>query len=300
MTFEFVSPVDHRPLRHVEDSLVSIDVDEHFPVVDGIPHLIAPGRRAAIDRFSQDYAAVRAAEGRRGETAEYYRALPYQDLSGRFPEQWARRAATFDLLVAELGSAPLTIVDAGAGNGWMASRLTKLGHEVLALDVNVDADDGLAARVHHECEFEVVRAEISATPLRDATVDVVVLNAAAHYVDLRDVVAEARRIVRADGRLVIADSPVYRDPMAGRAMVEEMAANIRSLGVEPAEPDGPGFLTEDDLRRAGLPWRHLGVESGGALRSLRRKLAQMRAGRELAEMPLLVATIDESTAREVA
>lgn len=289
MSFELVSPVDRRRLARVGDVLVTDDGAQRYPIVDGIAHLIRPDRLAEVDAFARDYAAVRRAEGRRSETPDYYRALPFDDLTGAFSEQWQRRARGYVALLEVLGEDPVDVVDAGAGNCWMAARLTARGHRVLAVDVSVDAGDGLGARHHHDEEFDVARAEITALPLADGTVDAVVANAAAHYVPLLDLVAEAERVLRPGGRLVIVDSPVYRDRDAGCAMVEDMRRHITELGVDAARHDGPGFLLERELEGTGLRWRRVDLD-GGRLAGLRRAVAGRRAGRELATMPLLVAT----------
>ncbi len=290
MTFELVSPFDHQPLRRVDDVLATVDGRQRYEIVDDIPQLIVPDRVEAVRRFADDYAAVRTAEGRRSATADYYRALPHEDLSGNFCAQWQRRARTYGLLTSLLGPRPLKVIDAGAGNCWLSARLTALGHRLIAVDVNDHADDGLRANVHYPESFQVARSEITALPLAAESADVMVLNAAAHYLALGDVVAEASRVLGPGGRLIVADSPVYRNARSGQAMIEEMAEHLRSLGVEPAAHEGPGYLTEEDLDRSGLAWARTDVE-GGRVRALRRRVASARAGRELATMPLLVATV---------
>ena len=49
----------------------------------GIMRALAPDRRGFYSRFTEDYGAIRKAEGRGSNSREYYLALPYQDLSER-------------------------------------------------------------------------------------------------------------------------------------------------------------------------------------------------------------------------
>jgi len=296
MSTTFVSPVDRVPLTvsDADGSLVSDDGAQRFSVVDNVPHLVRPERIVAVDEFTKAYGAVRAAEGRASPDGGYYRSLPHVDTSGKFTDQWGARARTYELLQHEIGAAPLRIVDAGAGNCWLAARLVSLGHSVVALDVNVDSADGLGAHVHYRESFDVARAELGSIPLPSGSRDVVVFNASAHYLVLDEVVSEAVRVLCPGGRIMIADSPLYADSDAGETMLREMSDYILSLGVKPARYEGPGYITDDALLASGVGWRHV-VSETGTIRKLRDRLARCRAGRELARMPLLVAVVSTDT-----
>jgi hypothetical protein len=69
---------------------------------DGIVRALAPGRRAYYERFLDDYSTIRNAEGRGSVDREYYKALPYRDLSGKNSEQWRIRACTYRYLESNL------------------------------------------------------------------------------------------------------------------------------------------------------------------------------------------------------
>jgi len=290
--FDFVSPIDRQELHLSNDNLASADGSQQFDIVDDIAHLIRPDRVAVVNAFADAYAAVRVAEGRGSQTSHYYRGLPYSDLSGNFVDQWAQRAKSYELLVSEIGSTPLDIVDAGSGNCWLAARLASKGHNVVALDVNVDASDGLGARIHYEQWFEVARAELTAMPIADSSVDVVVFNASAHYLCFDALSLEAERVLRPGGRILIADSPLYADASAGDAMVSEMGDYIAGLGVVPAAYEGPGYLTEAIVLSSPHEWSVANTDQNATvIGRLRGRLATRRTGRELARMPLLMATI---------
>jgi SAM-dependent methyltransferase len=184
--------------------------------------------KAAAARFRADYAAHRAAEGR-GHTGAELAALPYLE-SGPLAKQWAVRARTFDAFVrrvlrplaAERGS--LSVLDLGAGNGWLCRRAALEGHSAVAVDVRDDDVDGLGAARGFPAGagFHRVAASFHALPFRPATFDITIFNASLHYaLDLGDVLAQAARTVKPGGRLAVLDSPFYARDEQGVAMVEE-------------------------------------------------------------------------------
>jgi len=179
---------------------------------------------SARQRFLADYTSIRHAEGRGSADAAYYLALPYRDITGRLQDQWAHRAKSYDHFVRsvlEPDGRPLKIADLGAGNCWMSYRLALRGHYPVAIDILDDPLDGLAAGRHYQQQtpFARLRAEFDDLPIAAHSLDLVIFNASIHYsTDYRRTLAEARRCLRADGRFVIVDSPVYRHREHGEMM----------------------------------------------------------------------------------
>src|SRR5512134_1900412 len=66
---------------------------------DGIWRFLLPEGEAHYKRFIADYESVRRSEGRGSTSANYYRALPFKDLSGHHKADWRIRARTFKVLV---------------------------------------------------------------------------------------------------------------------------------------------------------------------------------------------------------
>ena len=102
---------------------------------------------AALTRFARDYAAHRQAEGR-GHSTDELLSLPYLR-TGPLARQWSVRARSFEAFrrfaaskAARLGR-PLSLLDLGAGNGWLSYRLSLDGHNAIALDIRDDDVDGL-------------------------------------------------------------------------------------------------------------------------------------------------------------
>jgi SAM-dependent methyltransferase len=223
--------------------------------------------------FAAQYAGHRAAEGR-GYTGTDLASLPYLR-SGPFARQWTVRARSFEAFdrtligptAARLGR-PLSVVDLGAGNGWLSYRLAKAGHPTIALDIRDDHVDGLGAagRLAALADGRMRRcvASFEDIPLGAASQDMAVFNASLHYaLDLEHALREAARVVRPGGLLVILDSPFYRHESLGAALVAEKRAQSAERFGERAEallaPPFIEFLTRERLLAAsegsGLAWK---------------------------------------------
>lgn len=224
--------------------------------------------------FRQAYAEQRASEGRSYRGSDLL-ALPYLQ-RGPTARQWRVRARTFDAFLrhvvlpeAARTPVPLAIADLGAGNGWLSHRLAGLGHRTVAVDVRVDAIDGLGAAEHFLARgsaFERVQASFDDLPFAANAFDIAVFNASLHYaVDLKAVVAEAARVVRPWGTIAVLDSPFYATEEDGAAMVAEKQAGAAAqfgdrAGVLLSVPFIE-YLTAGRLAAAsdGLTWRRLRV-----------------------------------------
>jgi SAM-dependent methyltransferase len=225
-------------------------------------------------RFRAAYARHRAAEGRGAGGDSELLALPYQRI-GPWARHWAVRARTYRRFLArvvaprarEVGH-PLSVLDLGAGNGWLCYRLARDGHHPAALDWRRDTVDGLGAAAgygpHLPALFPRIAASFEAIPLADRRFDIVVFNAAIHYaVDLARTMAEAARVCAGGGRIVILDSPCYAREEDGAVMVaEKRQAMAREAGDSAADLlalPAIEYLTRERLQRAsattGLAWR---------------------------------------------
>lgn len=95
----------------------------------------------------------------------------------------------------------LAILDIGCGDGRLAEALIKQGHTVTGLDINETAIDQAEKR-----GLKVVRADLEKTwPVDSARYDIVLmLDVLEHVVDQNHLLAESRRVLKVDGRLIIA------------------------------------------------------------------------------------------------
>lgn len=97
-----------------------------------------------------------------------------------------------------LGTAPLRVLDLGAGTGLLTRTLVAAGHEVLA----VEPDERMAAVLTSalpQARFEAGTAE--RLPLPDGTVDAVVCGQAFHWFDPSHALPEIHRVLRPGGVL---------------------------------------------------------------------------------------------------
>jgi SAM-dependent methyltransferase len=272
-----------------------------YPRRDGIWHFLSPEQAAAFEQFEREYLTVRRGEGWGSEQPEYYRALPWQDLSGQFVGLWRIRAQSFltllqNIVVPREGPRPLTVLDLGAGNGWLAYRLAQRGHHVAAVDILTDARDGLGAWHAYDAAFTPVQAAFDDLPLADHQADLAVFNGSLHYsADYVRSLREALRVLRRDGLIVVLDSPWYGDPRSGAGMVREREARFRrAYGFTSSGIDSEHFLTPSRLNALNsalqIRWRVLWPRRGWAW-LLRPWLARARGHREPARFPVIVGSV---------
>ena len=274
-----------------------------LPLEGGVWRMLTAERAARYRRFLHEYGTIRRAEGRGGDDPAWYRALPFEDRSGTLSDQWRIRAGSYRALLARVveplereRGRPLDVVDVGAGNGWLSYRLAQRGHRALALDLGDDERDGLGAHGRYAdggpSPFTPVQADFDRLPLADGCADLVVFNASLHYAtDIADTLAEAARVVRADGRVIVLDSPVYRAAESGRRMVVEREASFRERYGFPSNAlASESWFTAERLTEAGagaglawtvhLPWH-------GVRWALRPWIARARRRREPSSFWLL-------------
>jgi ubiquinone/menaquinone biosynthesis C-methylase UbiE len=221
---------------------------------------------AARHRFLDDYLRIRRAEGRGSDDPAYYLALPYRDLNGKLQSQWAMRGRTYQYFEKHLlPPAPARILDLGAGCGWMSYRLALRGHRPVAVDLLTDDRDGLRAARHYADalgrplpKFE---AEFDRLPFASASFDLAVFNASLHYSsDYSRTLAEARRVLRRNARIIILDSPIYQLREHGELMRRERRQQF--LAQYGTESDHVGSIEYLDLatidtlaREHKIEWR---------------------------------------------
>jgi len=238
--------------------------------VDGIWRFLLPESEAHYTRFIADYEAVRRSEGRGSPSAGYYRALPFRDLSGRHPADWAIRARSFNVLVKNVLTRlqnplerSLKILDLGAGNGWLSNQLAAQGDRVIAVDLLINDQDGLGAWKHYEHSFTPVQAEFNHLPITDRFADSVMFNASFHYSEeYARTLTEALRVLSTEGLIVVLDSPVYRRGASGERMVQEREEQFKEkYGLASDNLQSENYLTYTRLkelaRDLNLKWKRV-------------------------------------------
>jgi ubiquinone/menaquinone biosynthesis C-methylase UbiE/uncharacterized protein YbaR (Trm112 family) len=286
--------------RNAADRLTCPQDGLEFWQVDGIWRFLLPESEAHYGRFIRDYEAVRRLEGRGGNSANYYRSLPFKDLNGRHSADWAIRARSFNVLVKNVLTRlqdplerSLKILDLGAGNGWLSNQLSAQGDRVLAVDLSVNEQDGLGAWKYYEHSFTPIQAEFNHLPVMDRFADAVIFNASFHYSEnYLETLKEALRVTSAKGLIVIMDSPVYRRGDSGEKMVAEREAQFREkYGFASDNLQSENYLTYARLdqlaKELNLTWKRI-TPFYGLRWSLRPLMAGLLRRREPAKFHLIV------------
>ncbi len=282
------------PLGESGGGLVCSRDEAFFATIAGVHRLLGHERQAELAAATAFYCRVRADEG--FKHSSQLPRVPRGHAQARIWKQRARHFARFMDWLARERAQGQAIVDVGAGCCWAAQRLAERGHHVAALDINLDAQDGLAA-VGEERDpgVERIEADMEFLPLSASCADVVLLNGALHFARCpQNVVAEARRILKPSGSLVILDSPLYRRSADGEAMVKKKRKDfLGRYGYAPCRDAAAGYFTVSELtrllERSGFEVRLVGWPS--RLREMGRDLIEtFRHGRRTARFPMVVAT----------
>lgn len=261
-----------------------------------------PEIRERSEAFAAEYRAVRQGEGRPRLEAEELRCLPWADPDAPFAWEWFIRATSYEALLDRViplfDGRRLAVLDLGAGPGWLSHRLAIEGHRPAAVDLSADPQWGLGAARHFDPvlprPFPRLQADFDHLPLAEGSADLVVFNAAFHYSpDYALTLAEALRVLAPGGRVVIMDSPIYREAASGERMVAARKADfLARFGFASDRLGSREFLHEAEIaalgRQLGLRWDRVEPRYGWAWR-LRRAYRRLRWGRESARFALLVA-----------
>ncbi len=260
--------------------------------------MLGEDRKELFREFVEQYEIVRTAEGRNVQSPEQLRALPFRDRSRKRPYEWHLRSRSYEALIGRVirplessSAAPLKILDVGSGLGWLAYRLALRGHDVAAIDLVINDFDGLGIHRHYGRAFASLQAEFERLPFLDRSVDLVLYNASFHYArDYATTLREALRVLSPAGRVVILDTPLYRDASSGTRMVRERdRAFEQRHGFHGTATES--FLTDDRLTElAGelaLRWE-LFEPWYGVRWWLKPWMARARGGREPARFKLLI------------
>jgi len=268
----------------------------------GIVHALLPERAAYFSRFIRDYEAIRASEGRGSKDDTYYLGLPYEDASGKNPEQWRIRAKSFECLTQKvLPHIPLgsKVLDIGAGNCWMSFRLATSGYHPIAVDLLTNENDGLAAGQHYDKHLSHpiprFQAEMTRLPFQSEQFDAIIFNASFHYAENYErTLREALRCLKRGGIVVISDTPWYSQEKSGQRMIaERQAAFLQHYGTASDSLPSLEFLTDERLfeleKQLFLQWQVYSPQYGfkWAMRPL---MAALRGRREPSRFRIYVAT----------
>ncbi len=262
---------------------------------NGVWRMLSTQQRIDHAAFLRDYETIRRTEGRGSDRSDFYLALPFADVTGRFSEQWKIRARSYRFLEETLlpsleqrHGSQMRVLDIGAGNGWLSYRLALRGYLPAAVDLCRNEWDGLEAAKHYTSAipglFPRIEAEMDNLPFANAQFDVAIFNASFHYsADYSKTLRETLRCLRSGGTILIVDSPTYRSAAGGEAMRRERQRSSEArFGVSGDAHATQDFLTPEiveSLSGLGIQWtRHLA--SYGLRWSMRPLIARLKRRRE--------------------
>ena len=177
---------------------------------------------------------------------------------------------------------------------WLAHLLARLGHQVVAVDVLDDDQDGLGAVRHYDTPIVAVQADLDRLPLAPAQFDLVVFNGSLHYApDPVATLTRVHRLLADSGTIAVMDSPMFHADRDGTAMVADLLRRFaRDFGLSDVVQPGRGYLTFASLDAAARQVRLASafVPSRGPFAWwVRRQVSRVRLGRRPAAFGLWVA-----------
>lgn len=303
MSLSFACPKCHAQLASPSpDSFVCLADNLRFERVDGVWRFLLPERQTHYAQFIAEYETVRRGEGRGASDENYYRSLPYHDHKSA---DWRIRAASFDSFLARVllplekeMARPLTVLDLGAGNGWLSNRLAQRNHNVGAVDLTLNDFDGLGCHRFFDSAFTPVQAEFDLLPFPNGAADLLIFNASLHYSEnYLKTLSESLRVLAPNGTLVILDSPFYHDARSGGQMVEEREGLFaKQYGFRSNALKSRNYLTYSTLQelraQLNVDWRFI-TPNYGLLWEMRPFKAKLLGQREPAKFHLVVGRLSD-------
>ena len=296
-----VCPQDKATLQIDGEQATCTDCNHSYQKVDGIWRMLTADQEAAFAPFIRDYETIRQAEGRTEQTAEWYRKLPTPLPDDPMAEMWQQRSHSFNHLLKEIihplekenPSFALNIADLGAGNCWLSHRLAARSHEVMAIDIITNRADGLGCHSQYQHPFTAVQASFEQLSLPQDSIDLVIFNASFHYAtSYESILQEAQEVLKPNGRIIVIDTPVYRQEISGSEMVIEREARFTErYGFPSNQLNSEHFLTYRRITKLADKLRtryqlfHLHTL---AKRTWRRAKVRANGSREAAEFPIIV------------
>src|SRR6184192_688815 len=163
-----------------------------------------------LPETTRDRTALKLALRKRQDKAREY----FDELAGKFGRSYVPGRSWKALSHALISLVPqLTIVDLGAGEGTLSQLLAKNARKVIAIDNSPKMVEfgGRLAKKHGIKNLEYRLGDIEDPPIAKNSVDLAILSQALHHaIHPERAIAEARRILKRGGRLVILDLLSHR------------------------------------------------------------------------------------------
>jgi ArsR family transcriptional regulator len=179
------------------------------PVSANLSELIRQSASEIAEADQDDRALRLILEKRKDKLRSYF-----DELAGRFGRNYVPGRSWKGLAEMLLKlMPPMVIADLGAGEGTLALLLAQRSHQVIAVDqspkmVEYGAD---VARRHGVQNIEYRQGDLEELPIGDAAVDLALFHQTLHHaIHPEKAMAEAARILRPGGRVVVMDLLKHR------------------------------------------------------------------------------------------
>jgi ubiquinone/menaquinone biosynthesis C-methylase UbiE len=236
------SPLTQEPLR-LRDGLLGSST-ERYPVVDSIPILLPP---RAPKRTPQRVGSTEEEiiEAFRERSSSYFRDNYQSSAPGARDRQ--RRHALVSSLLRNLVGPGLTVLEAGSGPAVLATDVTGLGANHVALDLS---HENLVAARERLGEVRAVVGSLTALPFASKSCDVVTAIGCLEYVPAMGLaIRELTRVCRPDGFIVASFANRHSPRRWWDELLVHPAARLKSrLGGDQATY-GRHLVSRDAVRR---------------------------------------------------
>jgi ubiquinone/menaquinone biosynthesis C-methylase UbiE len=168
--------------------------------------------QANDETLEEMYIAIREKEGRT-YTDKQVAHLPHIDVGHRYHKEWRVRQRSSQRLITYLKEMqkPLSILEVGCGNGWLAAKLASIPNvTVTGLDTNpIEIEQ--ARRVFKKSNLQFIQKGFSPGTFNDgAKFDVIVFAASLQYFpSVRVIMGDAFSLLNRDGKVHVLDTPFY-------------------------------------------------------------------------------------------
>jgi SAM-dependent methyltransferase len=219
---------------------------------DGAQRLweVVRGELAGRPESAQDEARARDAVARRRSRSQEFFSTAAGQWDALRAELFGARAGLGGLLA--LLPDDLVVGDLGCGTGLVSYELAPYAGRVIAVDESQEMLSAARRRLADHVHVEVRAGTLEALPIPEGALDAAVLSLVLHYVvDPARALAEAERVLRPGGRLVVVDMVAH-----GRAEYREQMGHAWQ-GFE--ESQLRGWL--EDAGFTGVRWRALAPDA---------------------------------------